>query len=86
MLKSKYVEITDLTFTASSSIDLGTVANATGISGLTYSGIKGLSLLMAGGNQNFDFGTLFCNKTNGHMYFRPTTTQSSAFVFFTVLY
>ena len=60
MLKSKYVEITDLTFTAGSNIDLGTVATATGISGLTYSGLKGLSLLMAGGTQNFDFGILFC--------------------------
>jgi hypothetical protein len=86
MLKSKYVEITDLTFTAGSNIDLGTIATATGIPGLTYSGIKGLSLLMAGGNQNFDFGNLYCNRTNGHMYFRPSTTQSSAFVFFTVLY
>jgi hypothetical protein len=86
MLKSKYVEITGLTFTAGSNIDLGTIATATGVSGLTYSGIKGLSLLMAGGNQNFDFGILFCNKSNGHMYFRPTTTQSSAYVYFTVLY
>lgn len=86
MLKSKRIEIGGLSFTAGSVIDLGTMADVMGITGFAFNNVKGLSLLMAGGQLNYDFGKIYAVKTNNHFFYWPSTSQSGGYVYFTVLY
>ena len=86
MPKTKNLTASGLSFTANTAIDLGTIASVIGITGITFDDIKGLSLLMAGGNLNYDFGHLYAVKTNNHFYYWPSTTQAGGYLYFAVTY
>lgn len=77
--------IQDLSFTADSNNDLGSVSSLTNGLITTVGEMNGLSKISAGGaNSDDSKGVLFTSVGTNHIYYKASTTQSGGYITFVI--
>jgi hypothetical protein len=87
LLHSKVaVYVAQITYPVDTNITLGTLSDITNGAVTSASDVKGISLINAYGEYDYDFGRLVLNTGNNTMYYKCATSQPSLTVKYSILY